>query len=163
MPGNYEHNARNGTDLAPKGGPSGGKEGGTLTPEFRGRVGKAVEYHDSALSKNACEAYQRGWENLREFCDSHGLETASATEQAVALSIPVHSSCGSQRRPRARSRSHEEPDGAVDQPGGETRPKSLRTEPARKAPPALLSDQQRGQRALSAHKSRCSRGRRHRP
>jgi hypothetical protein len=52
MPGNYEHNARNGADLAPKGGPIGGKEGGTLTPEFRGRVGKAVEYHDSTLSEN---------------------------------------------------------------------------------------------------------------
>jgi site-specific recombinase XerD len=48
-------------------------------------VGKATDYHDSALSENTQEAYQRGWEDFAGFCQEHGFEPAPASEQAVAL------------------------------------------------------------------------------
>ncbi|MCS3708216.1 integrase [Salinibacter ruber] len=62
-----------------------GEEAGTLSPELRDLAGKALEYHDSALSESTRKAYQRGWEDFLSFCESHGLEAAPATEQAVAL------------------------------------------------------------------------------
>jgi len=48
-------------------------------------AGKAIDYHDSALSENTRKAYQRGWEDFTGFCEGHGFEPAPATEQAVAL------------------------------------------------------------------------------
>ncbi|WP_263835079.1 hypothetical protein [Salinibacter sp.] len=48
-------------------------------------VGKALEYHDSALSENTRRAYQRGWKDFRSFCREHGFETVPATEQAPPL------------------------------------------------------------------------------
>jgi integrase len=48
-------------------------------------AGKAIDYHDSALSENTRRAYQRGWEDFAQFCNEHGFEAAPAIEQAVAL------------------------------------------------------------------------------
>ena len=85
MPDAPEINASNSNGLAPEEGSPGGKEGGDLSPELKDLAGKALEYHDSALSENTREAYQRGWEDFAEFCEEHGFEAAPATEQAVAL------------------------------------------------------------------------------
>ncbi|MFB6230478.1 MAG: tyrosine-type recombinase/integrase [Salinibacter sp.] len=73
------------TTLAPEDENAGGEEGGALSPELKDLAGKAVEYHESALSENTRKAYQRGWEDFLAFCESHGLEAAPASEQAVAL------------------------------------------------------------------------------
>jgi len=62
-----------------------GEEASMLSPELRDLAGKALEYHDSALSENTRKAYRRGWEDFLSFCESHGLEAAPATERAVAL------------------------------------------------------------------------------
>ena len=80
MPDSHEGPA-NPNDLAPEE----EKEGGDLSPELRDLAGKALEYHDSALSENTRKAYQRGWEDFTGFCEGHGFEPAPATEQAVAL------------------------------------------------------------------------------
>ncbi len=71
--------------LVPEEGNPGGEEDGTLSPQLKDLAGKAVEYHDSALSDNTRKAYQRGWEGFLEFCESYGLEAAPASERAVAL------------------------------------------------------------------------------
>jgi integrase len=81
MPESGEDGPRNQANLAP----GNGEEGGTLSRELKDLAGKAVEYHESALSENTREAYRRGWEDFLEFCESHGLEAAPATERAVAL------------------------------------------------------------------------------
>jgi hypothetical protein len=77
--------ASNSNGLAPEDGSPDGKEGGDLSPELKDLAGKALEYHDSALSENTREAYQRGWEDFAGFCRAHGFEPAPASEQAVAL------------------------------------------------------------------------------
>jgi integrase len=76
-----ERDASNPNDLAPER----EKEGGGLSPELKDLAGKALKYHDSALSENTRKAYQRGWEDFTGFCEGHGFEPAPATEQAVAL------------------------------------------------------------------------------
>ena len=81
MPDAPKPDASNPNDLAPEE----EEEGGDLSPELRDLAGKALEYHDSALSENTRKAYQRGWEDFRSFCREHGFEAAPATEQAVAL------------------------------------------------------------------------------
>ncbi|MCS3940276.1 integrase [Salinibacter ruber] len=81
MPDTDENDGQNQAHLVPEN----GEEGGTLSPELKDLAGKAIEYHDSALSENTRKAYQRGWEDFLSFCESHGLEAAPATEQAVAL------------------------------------------------------------------------------
>jgi len=89
MPEPDENDAQNArsqqADLVPKERPGGGEEGDALSPEIRDLAGKAVEYHDSALSENTRKAYRRGWGDFVSFCESHGLEAAPATERAVAL------------------------------------------------------------------------------
>jgi len=85
VPESPETGASNSNGLAPEDGSLNGKEGGGLSPELKDLTGKALEYHDSALSENTREAYQRGWEDFRSFCREHGFEAAPATEQAVAL------------------------------------------------------------------------------
>ena len=84
MPDSPEPDASNSNGLAPKGSP-GREEGGSLSPELKDLAGKALEYHDSALSESTRKAYQRGWEDFTGFCEGHGFEPAPATEQAVAL------------------------------------------------------------------------------
>ena len=81
MPDPPETGATNPAHLSPEE----EEEGGGLSPELRDLAGKALEYHDSALSENTREAYQRGWEDFRSFCGEHGFEPAPATEQALAL------------------------------------------------------------------------------
>lgn len=71
--------------LVPDQGSPGGEEDRALSPELKDLSGKALEYHESALSENTREAYQRGWEDFVSFCESHGLEAAPASERAVAL------------------------------------------------------------------------------
>jgi integrase len=71
--------------LVPDQGSPGGEEDRALSPELKDLSGKALEYHESALSENTLEAYQRGWEDFVSFCESHGLEAAPASERAVAL------------------------------------------------------------------------------
>ena len=85
MPDSPETGASNSSSLAPEDGSPGGKEGGDLSPELKDLAGKAIDYHDSALSENTREAYRRGWEDFAGFCEEHGFEAAPATEQAVAL------------------------------------------------------------------------------
>ena len=80
-----ENDPQNPADLAPKERPGNGEEAGALSPELKDLAGKAVKYHESALSKNTREAYQRGWEDFVAFCESHGLDAAPATERGVAL------------------------------------------------------------------------------
>jgi hypothetical protein len=84
VPDSPEPDASNSNGLAPKGSP-GREEGGSLNPELKDLAGKALEYHDSALSESTRKAYQRGWEDFTGFCEGHGFEPAPATEQAVAL------------------------------------------------------------------------------
>ena len=81
MPESPEPDASNSNSLAPEG----GEEGGALSPELKDLAGKALEYHDSALSENTRRAYQRGWEDFAQFCEEHGFDAAPATEQALAL------------------------------------------------------------------------------
>jgi len=81
MPDAPETGASNSAHLSPEE----EEEGRGLSPELKDLAGKALEYHDSALSENTRKAYQRGWEDFLSFCDAHGLEAAPATEQAVAL------------------------------------------------------------------------------
>ena len=81
MPDTDENDGQNQAGLAPKD----GEEAGALSPELRDLAGKAIGYHESALSENTRKAYQRGWEDFLSFCESHGLEPAPATERAVAL------------------------------------------------------------------------------
>ncbi len=85
MPDTDENDGQNHADLAPKERPGGGEEGGTLSPELKDLAGKAIEYHDSALSENTRKAYQRGWEDFLSFCEEHGLEAAPASERTLAL------------------------------------------------------------------------------
>ncbi len=81
MPDTDENDGQNQAGLAPKD----GEEADALSPELEDLAGKAVEYHESALSENTRKAYQRGWEDFLSFCRGHGLEAAPATERAVAL------------------------------------------------------------------------------
>lgn len=81
MPDADENGSQNQAGLAPQD----GEDAGALSPELRDLAGKAVEYHESALSENTREAYQRGWEDFVSFCNDHGLESAPATEKGVAL------------------------------------------------------------------------------
>ena len=102
MPDSPEPDASNPNDLAPEE----EEEGGDLSPELKDLAGKALEYHDSALSENTRRAYQRGWEDFAEFCEGHGFEPAPATEQAVALYLSARAedvtpSTLSQRTPDA--------------------------------------------------------------
>lgn len=85
MPEPGENDDQNHADLAPKERPGVGEEGGALSPELRDLAGRAVEYHESALSENTRKAYQQGWEDFVSFCESHGLEAAPATERTLAL------------------------------------------------------------------------------
>jgi integrase len=85
VPDSPETGASSSNGLAPEEGSLDGKEGGDLSPELKDLAGKALEYHDSALSENTRKAYQQGWEDFAEFCEEHGFEPAPATEQAVAL------------------------------------------------------------------------------
>ncbi|MCS3953103.1 tyrosine-type recombinase/integrase [Salinibacter ruber] len=62
-----------------------GEEASTLSPELRDLAGKALEYHDSALSENTRKAYRRGWEDFLSFCEEHGLEATPASERTLAL------------------------------------------------------------------------------
>ena len=59
VPDSPEPDASNSNGLAPKGSP-GREEGGSLSPELKDLAGKALEYHDSALSESTRKAYQRG-------------------------------------------------------------------------------------------------------
>ncbi|MCS4034876.1 integrase [Salinibacter ruber] len=81
MPDTDENDGQNHAHLAPEN----GEEGGTISPELKDLAGKAIGYHESALSENTRKAYQRGWEDFLSFCDTHGLEAAPASERAVAL------------------------------------------------------------------------------
>ena len=72
-------------DLTPDGEAEGEEEAGALSPELRDLAGRALSYHESALSENTRQGYQRGWEDFLSFCDTHGLEAAPATERAVGL------------------------------------------------------------------------------
>jgi integrase len=81
MPDGPKPDATNSNSLAPEE----EKEGGSLSPELKDLAGKAIDYHDSALSKNTRKAYRRGWEDFAQFCNEHGFEPTPATEQAVAL------------------------------------------------------------------------------
>jgi len=63
--------SQNHGDLIPEGEDSGRKEGGVLSPELQDLAGKAVEYHEFALSENTRKAYQRGWEDFLQFRDEH--------------------------------------------------------------------------------------------
>ena len=85
MPDSPETGAPKSNGLAPEGESPDGKGGGGLSPKLEDLAGKALEYHDSALSKNTREAYQRGWEDFAKFCEKHGFDPAPATEQVVAL------------------------------------------------------------------------------
>jgi len=81
MPDSPESDTSNSNGLPPED----KEEGGDLSPELKDLAGKALEYHDSALSENTRKAYRRGWEDFRSFCREHGFGAAPATEQAVAL------------------------------------------------------------------------------
>ena len=85
MPDSTEPTSANSNDLSLEEGSPGGEEGGSLSPELKDLAGKAIDYHDSALSENTRKAYQRGWEDFLSFYESHGLEAAPASERAVAL------------------------------------------------------------------------------
>ena len=85
MPDSTEPTSANSNDLSLEEGSPGGEEGGSLSPELKDLAGKAIDYHDSALSENTRKAYQRGWEDFLSFCEGHGLEAAPASERAVAL------------------------------------------------------------------------------
>jgi integrase len=80
-----ENDGQNQAGLDPQDVSKDGEEADALSPELKDLAGKALGYHESALSKNTRKAYQRGWEDFLSFCDSHGLEAAPATERAVAL------------------------------------------------------------------------------
>ena len=64
MPDSPESDTSNSNGLAPEDGSPDGKEGGDLSPKLKDLAGKALEYHDSALSENTRKAYQRGGKTL---------------------------------------------------------------------------------------------------
>jgi integrase len=57
----------------------------TSAPALADLAGRALQYHDAALSENTRKAYRRGWEDFTGFCEAHGLPVDPPTERSVAL------------------------------------------------------------------------------
>jgi site-specific recombinase XerD len=46
---------------------------------------EAIGYYESALSENTRRAYDRGWEDFVEFCDTYGRQALPDSKETVAV------------------------------------------------------------------------------